>query len=158
MWSSWAPGAVSLCCANNPAVCCAVPQNIVWQEMDSKALKRAYKMQPHQKGVLVRPLASPCCASLATPLFPPPLMCLPDSLMCPVGWPPTPSVYHGCVCSHPRLVQVRSVGPASHEASVLRSDDVILRIDGQEVGGWVVGAAGSGAGGSGAVGKGSVER
>ena len=28
-------------------------QNIVWQEMDSKALKRAYGMQPHQKGVLV---------------------------------------------------------------------------------------------------------
>jgi hypothetical protein len=28
-------------------------QNIVWQEMDSKALKRAYHMQPHQKGVLV---------------------------------------------------------------------------------------------------------
>ena len=30
--------------------------NIVWQEMDSKALKRAYGMGPHQKGVLVRRL------------------------------------------------------------------------------------------------------
>lgn len=29
-------------------------QNVVWQEMDSKALKRAYGMEPHQKGVLVR--------------------------------------------------------------------------------------------------------
>ena len=28
--------------------------NIVWQEMESKALKRAYGMAPHQKGVLVR--------------------------------------------------------------------------------------------------------
>ncbi|KAL4855164.1 Protease Do-like 9 [Chlorella vulgaris] len=55
--------------------------NIVWQEMDSKALKKAYKMQPHQKGVLVR-----------------------------------------------------SVGGASHEAAVLRKDDVLLRIEGQDVG------------------------
>lgn len=37
-------------------------QNIVWQEMDSKALKRAYGMEPHQKGVLVRALAGPACA------------------------------------------------------------------------------------------------
>ena len=36
------------------------PQNVVWQEMDSKALKRAYQMQPHQKGVLVRRRRRPC--------------------------------------------------------------------------------------------------
>ncbi|KAL4421535.1 hypothetical protein ABPG75_010826 [Micractinium tetrahymenae] len=55
--------------------------NIVWQEMDSKALKRAYGMQPHQKGVLVR-----------------------------------------------------SVNASSDEASALRPDDIVLRIDGVDVG------------------------
>ena len=35
----------------------APTQNVVWQEMDSKALKRAYGMEPHQKGVLVGHLA-----------------------------------------------------------------------------------------------------
>ncbi|PRW60277.1 Protease Do-like 9 [Chlorella sorokiniana] len=55
--------------------------NVVWQEMDSKALKRAYRMEPHQKGVLVR-----------------------------------------------------SVAAASSEASVLQPDDIILSIDGVDVG------------------------
>ncbi|PSC68151.1 protease Do-like 9 [Micractinium conductrix] len=55
--------------------------NVVWQELDSKALKRAYDMQPHQKGVLVR-----------------------------------------------------SVAPAADEASVLRPDDILMKIDGIEVG------------------------
>ncbi|KAI7836909.1 hypothetical protein COHA_009241 [Chlorella ohadii] len=56
-------------------------RNVVWQEMDSKALKRAYNMEPHQKGVLVR-----------------------------------------------------SVSEASSEASVLKPDDIILAIDGVDVG------------------------
>ena len=41
------------------AFSCPLLQNIVWQEMDSKALKRAYGMQPHQKGVLVRGAGRP---------------------------------------------------------------------------------------------------
>lgn len=55
--------------------------NLVWQEMDSKALKRAYGMMPHQKGVLLRSLAA-----------------------------------------------------ASDEANMLKEDDILLRIDGVEVG------------------------
>lgn len=55
--------------------------NIVWQEMDSKALKRAYGLAPHQKGVLVR-----------------------------------------------------SVAPASNEAAVIKPDDVLVRVDGVEIG------------------------
>lgn len=57
--SAAAPAAVGL-----PSRMCKLPsihlphipaptQNVVWQEMDSKALKRAYGMEPHQKGVLV---------------------------------------------------------------------------------------------------------
>ena len=47
------------------AFSCPLLQNIVWQEMDSKALKRAYGMQPHQKGVLVRGAGQLACGEAA---------------------------------------------------------------------------------------------
>lgn len=64
-------------------------QNIVWQEMDSKALKRAYAMQQHQKGVLVRGALLLACLRLRLPA--PPLPAAHPCRPCPLARPPARS-------------------------------------------------------------------
>lgn len=115
-------------------------QNIVWQEMDSKALKRAYNMQTHQKGVLVgghRHAAGGWWVRAAYMRLRPTAARLHSQ---PVQMP-----QHQCSLSNPahppQPKQVRSVTEASDEAGTLRPDDILLAIDSEHgvvVVGWCV--------------------
>lgn len=73
--------------------------------MDSKALKRAYGMMPHQKGVML---------FFNHALF------------------HTTHLHYFCF-SGCAGVLLRSLAAASDEANMLKEDDILLRIDGVEV-------------------------